>query len=341
RAFSRKMAEPTAQEEDLNAPLETRLSKKYSLPEWLISRWLKRFGEQETSEILEYAQKIPNLTLRCCQTAISTEGLKNIFENKGMKIEISKLMPDCINIIDRGTLGGPLSKLPGYEEGLFTVQDDASALVAKVLAPKPGWTIVDLCAAPGGKSFHLGELMENKGRIIAVDSSEKRLSLIAKERRRLGLTNIEAVVADGRSFKPEALCDAVLVDAPCSGTGVINRRSDLRQHREEMHIESLVEIQKALIENAAGMLKEGGVLIYSSCSIEAEENEEIVLWFKSRHPEFRLDNLSKFFNPELLQSWSEEAHWAESSKQLESGYIQLLPSRHGCSGFFISRFVRE
>lgn len=318
-----------------------RLAKKFSLPEWMISRWLNRFGKDETSSLLQYSQSIPRLILRSSHMSITTDGLIDIFKSKGMQVEKSKLMPDCIIVLDRGPFSGPVNKLPGYSEGLFVVQDDASAFVSTVLSASPGQTIVDLCAAPGGKSLHLGEIMENKGRVVAVDNSEKRLSLLAKERRRLSLTNIEAVVADGRKYKPEQAVDAVLLDAPCSGTGVINRRSDLRWHREESDIESLVQTQRGLLENAVSMLKPGAVLVYSTCSMEKEENQDIIEWFMQTHSGFKLDNLEPFFNEELLQSWSAEKHWSETQKQLQSGYIQLLPSRHGCSGFFICRIKRD
>jgi 16S rRNA (cytosine967-C5)-methyltransferase len=182
--------------------------------------------------------------------------------------------------------------------------------------------------------------MENKGRVVAVDSSDKRLSLLASERRRLGLANIETVVADGRTYQPPQPCDAVLIDAPCSGTGVMNRRSDLRQNRAESHLQSLIETQRAMLENSAKMVKAGGVLVYSTCSIEPEENEQNLEWFLDKHKEYEPDNLEPFFSSEILERWSKETHWGETQKQLQSGYIQLLPSRHGSSGFFICRLKR-
>ena len=319
----------------------TSLCKKYSLPEWIVERWSARFDEAECSKLFEHTQKIPLLTLRTSEESISTEGLLKIFESKGMVVEQSKLLPCCLNIIDRGPFSGPVSKLPGYDDGLFCVQDDASALVSKVVDPQPGQTIVDLCAAPGGKSVQLGEMMQNKGRVVAVDSSAKRLSLLGTERRRLGLQNIETVVMDGREFKIEPECDAVLIDAPCSGTGVLNRRSDLRQNRKEDDLAALVKIQQELLENAASLVKPGGTLVYSTCSIEPEENVENLKQFQEKHPNFKAESLERFFTKETLESWQQQAHWAETSRQLSEGYIQLLPSRHGCSGFFICRLKRE
>ncbi len=317
------------------------LSQRFSMPEWIINRWLKRFAMEECEALLEYSQKIPNLILRCNEEAISTEGLISIFESKGMTVKRSDLMSSCIEVLDRGSQTGPISKLPGYAEGLFSVQDDASALVVTLLDAKAGQTIVDLCAAPGGKSIFLGELMQNKGRVIAVDSSEKRLSLLGNERRRIGLQNIETVVKDGREFSPEGPCESVLIDAPCSGTGVLNRRADLRQNRKAEDIESLIKIQRELLEQVATYLKPGASLVYSTCSIEPEENEEHIDRFLREHKDFSPVNLEPYFGETILQRWQQENHWSETQKQLQAGRIQLLPSRHACSGFFISKLKRD
>lgn len=341
RSFERSRHTSTAAVSDETDHSIAGLSKRYSVPEWMLKHWFDRYGEGETLKLLQYSQQIPKLILRTCEMSITTDGLMDIFKSKGMNVETSELMPSCIVVVDRGPLGGPINKLPGYDDGLFAVQDDASALVSTVVEPQPGQTIIDLCAAPGGKSVHLGELMEGKGRVIAIDSSEKRLSLLGKERRRLGLQNIETLVTDGSEFQPDQLVDAVLVDAPCSGTGVLNRRSDLRVHRDEKDIAKLVHIQRSLLDNAAKMIKPGGVLVYSTCSLEKEENEDNLKWFVETHNNYKLDNLDPYFNKEILDRWSKEDHWSETQKQLQSGCIQLLPSRHGCSGFFISRLKRE
>lgn len=320
---------------------EKALSQRYSMPEWIVNRWIKRYELDECKALLEYSQKIPNLILRCNEEAISPEGLISIFEGKGMTVKRSELMPACIEILDRGTQTGPINKLPGYEDGLFSVQDDASAFVVTLLEAKPGQTIVDLCAAPGGKSIFLGEQMQNKGRVIAVDSSAKRLSLLGNERRRIGLQNIETVVRDGREFTPDGPCDAVLIDAPCSGTGVLNRRADLRQNRKSEDIDSLIRIQEQLLEQVSNYLKPGASMVYSTCSIEPEENEKNIEAFLAKHPEFSPVNLEPYFSQTTLQRWQQEKHWEETQKQLHAGYIQLLPSRHACSGFFISKLKRE
>lgn len=317
------------------------LSVKYSMPEWLISRWLERFGPAETQQLLEFSVSVPGLTLRTCNLSVDTDALQRILQDKGMKIERGQLVPSCLNIVERGSLSGPIEKIPGYNEGLFSVQDEAAAFVTSVLSPQTGWTVVDLCAAPGGKSIHLAEQMGNSGKVIAVDIHESRLKLLSKERRRLGLTNIETTAADGRTYVPKAKVNAVLLDAPCTGTGVINRRSDLRQRRQAPDVENLKETQRQLLDNAATMLEPGGVLVYATCSIEQEENCENIRWFLEKHPEFKTQSIEGFLPGEIISHWSNKDWWEETKRDLHNGMLQLLPSRHGYSGFFVCRLKRD
>jgi 16S rRNA (cytosine967-C5)-methyltransferase len=314
------------------------LAQKYSLPPWLVARWVDIWGMDEALRLLKHSQEIPELALRTCEMSISSEGLIEILKGKGIKCRPGELVDSCIIVQDRGPLKGPVEKLPGYAEGLFSIQDEAAAFVSKVVDPKPGEVVIDLCAAPGGKSVHMGEMMENKGRVIAVDLNASRLNLLRKTRQRLGLTNIEIFAADGKEFVPDTLADKVLIDAPCTGTGVINRRSDLRLKREAPDIEQLVNLQRQLLDHAATMVKSGGALVYSTCSIEPEENLQNLLWFRERHPEFQPQSLRPYIPEALLERWS--AIDPELGNSLEDGWLQILPSRHALSGFFICRLVR-
>lgn len=332
------------------------LSKKYSLPQWLIDRWTANFGAEEALKLAEWSQSTPQLTVRASEMSIEPAGLKRIFDEKGFPCRHGELVHSCLIFVDQSgkkTFRGSPSKLPGFEEGLFMVQDEAAAFVSVLVAPEKGEVIVDLCAAPGGKTVHMAELMENTGKVIAIDKNTSRLNMVKAARRKLGLTNIEAKGFDGRTFRPDAKVDRVLVDAPCSGTGVINRRSDIRSHREAVDLISLSEMQKELVFNAAEMLKPGGTLVYSTCSIEPEENREVIQWLLSERNDLIPFDLTPLINQKLLDAWFPESRQAGDHRgereafvgltreSLREGFVQFLPSRHGVSGFFVCRLTKR
>lgn len=340
RSRSASTPDVVPEEEDTADPIQ-KFMVKYSLPEWLIRRWIQNYGSEEAEKLFQFSQSTPEVTLRSCELSITPEGLAQVFGNKEIAFHKGKLVESCFILDDSRHLSP--EKLPGYKEGLFAVQDEAAAFVSIVVDPKPQELIVDLCAAPGGKSLHMGELMNNTGRIVAVDIKANRLNSLKSNRNRLGLTNIEIIEADARSFEPDRPADKVLLDAPCSGTGVINRRSDLRFNRDAADIEALVTLQRELLANAAKMLKPGGVLVYSTCSIEPEENFDNVRWFLKEFGDFRPDDISpylpEFLKAEIASTWGGPACKTESEMTV-AHMLQLLPSRHGTSGFFISRLKK-
>lgn len=319
------------------------LSVRYSIPQWIIEKWVSHYGTGEAIALLEATGEQPPLVLRACRTAITAEGLESFLNNNGFACTKSKLVPDCLIVDREGSpkLRGSPKKIPGYEDGLFSIQDEASSLVSVITDPRPGQFVIDLCAAPGGKSLHLAELMENTGKVLALDVSESRLQLLKRNRRRLSLTNIETVAADGRTFESERKADCVLLDAPCSGTGVINKRSDIRYNRAEDAIPKLVALQRDLLLNAASLTTSGGTLVYSTCSIEPEENQENIDWFLARMPEFKPESIRHYIPDEALALIERAGgKLPPEAEQLEKGQIQLLPSRHSTSGFFIARLKR-
>jgi 16S rRNA (cytosine967-C5)-methyltransferase len=182
--------------------------------------------------------------------------------------------PQSVRLID----SAPIRDLPGYAEGDFCVQDLASQKVASALNPRPGWTVLDLCAAPGGKTTHLAELMQNRGKIIACDIENDRLETLMALAKRLGITIVEPYRVDAKTDRevPTGPFDAVLVDAPCSNTGVLGRRPEVRWRVKPVDLEHLIRLQTRLMITAAERLKSGGVLVYSTCSIEPDENERLV-----------------------------------------------------------------
>jgi len=183
----------------------------------------------------------------------------------------------------------PLHSLPSFRDGWFYVQDPGTLLAVRELAPQPGETILDFCAAPGGKTTFIAQTMQNRGRIVAQDISAERLKLIRENGTRLGVSCIEAVLPSALDLRPST-CDRVLVDAPCSNTGVMRRRVDLRWRIQPAEIERLHTTQLDLLKQAAPQVKPGGVLVYSTCSLEPEENNEVVKEFLSGHTDFKLES---------------------------------------------------
>lgn len=312
---------------DPEKELVEHLALRYSHPEWMIRRWLERYGPEATAALCRANNTTPATSVRVNRLKATREEVLEALAREGVSAAPSPVTPEGLIISGYPSIG----RLRAFREGLFTVQDESSMLVAPALAPKPGETVIDACAAPGGKTTHLAEIMENRGKIIAADVHEHKLPLIREACARLGIDIVKTILADARElgglFPSQA--DKVLVDAPCSGLGVLRRRPDARWRKGPEQIEELRTAQAEILEGAARCLKPGGALIYSTCSIEPEENLEVVQAFLAQHPEFTLDNLWPFVP---VGFWREES--------LEKGYLQLLPHAHGTDGFFIARLTK-
>jgi 16S rRNA (cytosine967-C5)-methyltransferase len=315
--------EPSTKEQS-NEPED--LSTEFSMPLFLVKRWHDRFGAQETRKLLEAQQKPARLTLRVNSMAIETKGYKKILEEKGIKCQFSQLAKNCL-VLDRNTVTGAITQLPGFADGIFSVQDEAAAFVSQVVNPQQSDLVYDLCAAPGGKTMHMAELMEGKGKIVAFDKQESRLSLIRENRKRLGHTNVMLEEADSTTYRNPIPADKILIDAPCTGTGVINKRGDIRLKLRACDFENLQKIQLALLENSVNLLKPGGLLVYSTCSIEPEENEDVIALFRKAHPDFQPVDLSYASHALTELKLAQEA---------KTGQLYFLPSRQGFSGFFVA-----
>ncbi|MDQ7094766.1 16S rRNA (cytosine(967)-C(5))-methyltransferase RsmB [Desulfosporosinus sp. PR] len=306
------------------------LSVRYSHPEWMIQRWLKRWGRDET-EALCQANNAPAQTwIRANTLKISRGDLAEQLSREGVGVELGTRVPESLKIQNFGAI----ERLESFQAGFFTVQDESSQLVAHVVAPQPGQRVLDACSAPGGKTTHLAQMMCNEGTILAFDVHAHKLELIDQLARRLGITCIKTQLGDARELpeiKPYSQ-QRVLVDAPCSGLGVLRRRADLRWQKTEQGLQELPALQLAILERAASCVEVGGSLIYSTCTIEPEENFELVKKFRSAHPEFELVNLADDL-PFKLED-------ARDLQQAAKGMLQLLPQRHGTDGFFLAKFRR-
>lgn len=289
-------------------------------PEWLVRRWLDKLGPEETQALCRFNNTQPPLSLRTHTLRISRDELLQKLVESGTDAEASALIPEgilCNRLGDE-----PLRFL---REGLCQAQDESSMLVAHVVAPRPGEFVIDACAAPGGKSMHMATLMQNQGRIIATDIHPHKIALIEDNRRRLGLDIVDAKLLDATelhlSYASQA--DRILVDAPCSGLGVLRRRPDARW-RKEASLKDLPALQQNILRSAARCVKPGGVLVYSTCTLEEAENETVVQQFLSNSPDFILESAGSFF-----------------PVPRQDKMVTLWPQRDGTDGFFIARMSRK
>ncbi len=264
------------------------LSVFYSHPEEMIKRYLNRFDEDVVIGILEANNETPPVALRVNNLKTTAQEMIETLKEKGIKAFQGEVVEEII-YVDR------LKDVYKYvEEGLLTPQDESSAMVAKILSPIKGMRIWDMCAAPGGKTTHIAEITGDEAYILATDIYAKRLSLIEENKKRLGIKSIVIMDGDASQYKDKEGFDYILLDAPCSGTGVLRRKADLRWKFNEDNLNSLVKIQKELVDNAIRNLKDNGIFVYSTCSIEEEENEEILDYIKDKYPFMKIDLKGNF-----------------------------------------------
>ena len=312
------------------------LSIAYSTPKWLVSMWISQFGTEQTENMLK-AQFIKRpLTIRCNTVAIEPQELVKRLTDRGITVR-ERILPEAFSISGYDYL----EKIPEFNEGLFFVQDMSSMLVAHIAAPEKDSRIIDLCAAPGGKSMHLAEMMAGSGHVDARDISDAKASKIQENIERLGLNNISVKVQDARITDEADIesADIVIADLPCSGLGVLSGKPDIKYHATYEGCQELAKLQKEILMASAQYVKKGGVLIYSTCTVNTKENIDNVRWLiEECHFEFELEGLDSYI-PESLRS--------ETTKE---GYIQLFPggdinmsgnNEENYDGFFIARLIRK
>jgi 16S rRNA (cytosine967-C5)-methyltransferase len=259
------------------------MTANYSHPEWLVKRWLSRYGKEKTIEICKINNLPPKVFLRINHKKISPQEFIVLLGKNG----INSYAVDNAVVVDNITV----SEIPGFSEGLFFVQDISAMKVAQFLKVEKSNMVLDMCSAPGGKTTHIAELLENTSRICALDISLKRLQSVQENCQRMGVQNVFIVCGDasGERVPFHVKFDRVLIDAPCSNTGVLSRRVEARWRLKEEDIPKLAALQYSILKTGAAMLKPGGCLVYSTCSIEPEENRDIIKKFLSNEPQFCLD----------------------------------------------------
>lgn len=303
------------------------LSVMYSHPEWIVKKWLADYGLEFTEELLKADNETPKFSIRVNRLRAGKEELKKMLAEEEVEYEDGLYNEEALYI--RGT--SSIEDKPSFEKGLFQVQDESSMLVAHVVDPKPGELIIDVCSAPGGKTTHMAELMDNKGTIIARDIHVNKLKLVENSSSRLGIDIVRTEVFNAREKDAglEAKADRVLVDAPCSGLGVVRRKPDLRWKKQPDNFVELSRIQLEILSIAGSYVKPGGVLVYSTCTINRGENLGIVERFLKKNQAFEPEDISAYL-PEKLRG--DTAH---------KGYLELYPNVHGTDGFFIARLKRK
>lgn len=297
------------------------LSTYWSHPDWLVRRWIDYFGREDTESLLEANNQESPLTLRANGLKGNREALLETWRGMGLDAAPTPWSPQGIRV----KAASAVDQLPGFQEGLFQVQGEASQLIGFLLDPRAGERILDACAAPGGKTTHLAELMEDKGELIATDISARGLEKLKQNVQRLGLISVRPFLVDitkGLTGPLALPYDRILVDAPCSGLGTLRSHPEAKWHKGEGDIRRLSRLQERIVNQLSSHLKPGGILVYATCTLTREENEGVVEAFLKR--DFVLEDVRRYLPSE--------------AQSLASGkYFLALPHRHNTDGFFAAR----
>jgi len=297
-------------------------------PRWLRKRWEQRYGTEKTRLICRANNSVPRLVLRVRRRAGGPERFRNLLKRRGIVAEEGRY--STVSLVLPG-FSGKITSLPGFADGWFQVQDEAAQLISPLLGSlAPGARILDCCAGPGGKTSHLADLLPAGGRVTAVEPHRIRFRLLQENLHRLGLgdrVSCRRTTLAGFGEAAERRYDGILVDAPCSGTGVIGRHPDIRWSRQPRDLLTYQKKQLALLDEAAALQAPGGVLVYATCSMEPEENQEVIRHFLGKHPEYGIGDCRAFL-PE-----------AAGELVSEHGFLSTTPA-DGIDGFFAARLVR-
>lgn len=296
------------------------MSAYYSHPSWMVKRWLNRYGEEFTEKLLENNNNKPIHTLRINRLVTSISEMEQLLQEVKMKYRKGNYLKNFLHL----AVLSNITDWKYFKMGFFSVQDESTGIPVKLLNPQPGMKVLDLCAAPGGKTGFIAELMHNEGEIIAIDRYESRLEILKKNLQRLQVKNVKTIAIDALEYEENDF-DAILVDVPCSGLGTLTKKPDIKWKRDIGDIHRLTPLQYNLLAKAASLIKIGGVIVYSTCTIEPEENFETVKKFLFENPNF-----------ELCKDHSN----LDESLVAENGCIQTYPHVHGIDGSFAAKLKR-
>jgi 16S rRNA (cytosine967-C5)-methyltransferase len=297
------------------------LSVMFSHPHWMVKRWMKRFGLDDTQKLLVANNERPSLSLRINKLKTQPDEFVKMLDQQ----HIQCTGATYVDIFVKAKSLTRIGQMELFRKGFFTIQDESAMLPCLLLAPQPGERVMDLCAAPGGKTTAMAEMMKNEGEITAIDKYDVKLSSIKSACDRLGLRNVKLLAVDASTLESEQ-ADKVLLDAPCSGLGVLAKKPDIKWKRDVTDIIKLAKMQNDLLDNAARLVRPGGVLVYSTCTIEPEENQANVSRFLLEHPDFSVEDARQYVNQALVNP---------------NGIVETFPHKHGMDGSFAVRLVKK
>lgn len=301
------------------------LGELHSFPDWLVDLWVGEFGELGAEQLCRWFNQTPHIDLRVNRLIATPTEVTTAFADAGIEVKPLPYLPDALRL-PQGA--GSINELPGFSQGRWTVQDASAQLAAILLDPQPGETIVDACAAPGGKTTHIAELMGDRGVVWACDRSANRLKRLQENCDRLSLKSIRIRTGDSREFTEFInQADRVLLDVPCSGLGTLHRHADARWRQSAEEPDKLAIVQTELLEQACQWVKPGGCIVYSTCTLHPAENEGVIAKFLANHPDWQLE-------PPDPQSYA--AHFMADGKS----WLKILPYQHDMDGFFLAKLAR-
>ncbi len=296
------------------------LSVIYSHPRWIVKRMIEIFGEEAAERVLFKNNQRPYIPLRVNRLRSDVQLVKKFLIDHEIPFQQSPYLQECLLL---KTTHGNVAALEIFQKGQVSVQDPSASVAALLARPKPGDRVIDVCSSPGGKTFFMAEMMEDTGEIVANDIYPSKIKLIEEGIQRLGLSCIRPSLADGRALEAEP-ADVVFLDAPCSGLGVISKKPDIKWKREREDMPELLKLQRELLDSAQKLVKPSGVLVYSTCTVEPEENTQMVRWFLEKYPEFEIEPADRYVPREMAKD----------------GFYQSFQHLHYADGAFGARLKR-